>query len=122
MSDERREWMELVAELRQELAAARARFQEPAIFQRAVLDERDKLRQELAEARAFHDDLLHWLGSVVVVNFLHDYRNQCFQMQGKYDGSISAECVASCRRDQATTERLIAMAQTEAAPAAGGEP
>jgi hypothetical protein len=58
-------------------------------------------------------DLQHWLGNILVINFLHFYRNKCFQMQGMYDGSISKECIESLQRDQCTTEMLLDMSNEE---------
>jgi hypothetical protein len=71
-------------------------------------DEVKSLRERLAAVEGFQNQLATWIhGNVQVVNFLHQLSNQQFQMHGRYDGSISAECKELFKTDREFTLKLL---------------
>ena len=41
------------------------------------------------------------------INFMYERRKESFQMQGRYDGSISEQCKQGFKRQQRFWDRLI---------------
>lgn len=60
-------------------------------------------------------------GNVVCLNFMRQQRYECFQMQGRYDGSISEECKEIFARDYQMWSDLLEEADRAAAQKTGGE-
>lgn len=55
------------------------------------------------------------------INFMHERRNEAFQMQGRYDGSMSAECKESFREQFGFWDALIKESEGTAPCISGGE-
>lgn len=53
------------------------------------------------------EELLAALSSVPVLNSLREHRNRNFQMQGMYDGAMSAGCKSLCNQEYKALDELI---------------
>jgi hypothetical protein len=45
--------------------------------------------------------------SIACVRFMHDRKAECFQMQGRYDGSITDECKEAFRKEHDFWDAMI---------------
>lgn len=81
----------------------------PAYVERAILP---ILVAAVSELERFKQDLAEWGRSIVVGNFLRDYANRCFQMQGAYDGAMSEASKASFAKHKAFTDLLLEMIES----------
>ena len=62
---------------------------------------------KIAKITAFTDFKRFMFGDIVNINFMHQRRNECFQMMGKYDGSASEECKRLFREEYEFWDALI---------------
>lgn len=52
-------------------------------------------------------EVQEFMRSVHMTNFLHERRKEAFQMQGRYDGAMSAECKARFANEHKLLTELI---------------
>ncbi len=57
---------------------------------------------------AMPEDFRSLFGGIHFTSVLRELRNREFQMQGRYDGAMSEDCKALCRKNQQLIEMLLA--------------